>query len=57
VVIAVDDIHASIEKIRLAGGTILGEPVEIPSVGLYVSFTDTENNRVSILQPAMIRNE
>jgi hypothetical protein len=25
---------------------------EIPGVGLYVSFFDTEGNRVSMLQPA-----
>ena len=30
-----------------------GEPVDIPMVGKYVSFVDTEGNRVSILQPSM----
>ncbi|TMH31553.1 MAG: VOC family protein, partial [Betaproteobacteria bacterium] len=34
-----------------AGGTVLGEPMNIPGVGAYVSFTDTEGNRVSMLQP------
>jgi len=52
-VIAVDDIHASMKKITDAGGKLLGEPVMIPMVGEFVSFTDTEGNRVSILQPAM----
>jgi len=33
------------------GGRVLGEPMEIPGVGLYVSFDDTEGNRMSILQP------
>ena len=33
------------------GGTVLGEPMEIPGTGEYVSFTDTEGNRASILQP------
>jgi uncharacterized protein len=51
VVIAVDDIHASIRKITAAGGTMLGEPMEIPGVGQYASFRDTEGNRVSVLQP------
>ncbi len=32
--------------------TVLGEPVEIPGIGHYVSFTDTEGNRVSLLQPS-----
>jgi predicted enzyme related to lactoylglutathione lyase len=29
----------------------LGEPMDIPGVGPYVSFFDTEGNRVSLLQP------
>jgi uncharacterized protein len=53
VVIAVDDIKKSIEKVNKSGGKVLGEPVEIPGFGLYVSFFDTEGNRVSILQPSM----
>src|SRR5919201_5813610 len=55
VVIAVDDIKTAARKVRDAGGTVLGEPMEIPGVGHYVSFTDTEGNRVSMLQP-MPRN-
>lgn len=51
VVIAVDDIKNSIEKVKDAGGKILGEPMEIPGIGMYVSFKDTEGNRVSMLQP------
>lgn len=35
-----------------AGGTVVREPVEIPGIGQYVSFTDTEGNRVSLLQPS-----
>jgi uncharacterized protein len=50
-VIAVEDIHGSIRKITEAGGRVLGEPVDIPGVGPYVSFVDTEGNRLSILQP------
>jgi predicted enzyme related to lactoylglutathione lyase len=51
VVIGVDDIKASMKKVSSAGGKVLGEPMEIPGVGQYVSFTDTEGNRVSMLQP------
>ena len=50
-VIAVDDIKESMADIEKAGGRVLGEPVEIPGYGLYVSFIDTENNRVSLMQP------
>lgn len=51
VVIAVDDIRKSMKEVITAGGKVLGEPMEIPGVGQYVSFTDTEGNRVSMLQP------
>src|SRR5262249_48058071 len=47
VVIAVDDIKASMKKLAEAGGKVLGEPTEIPGVGTYVSFFDTEGNRAS----------
>jgi len=51
VVIAVDDIKDAMKRVRSAGGDVLGEPVEIPGVGTFVSFHDTEGNRASILQP------
>ena len=51
VVIAVEDAAAAMEKVRKAGGEVLGEPMDIPGVGRYVSFRDTEGNRVSLLQP------
>jgi predicted enzyme related to lactoylglutathione lyase len=53
IVIAVDDIRESIKKVTETGGKVLGEPMEIPGIGLYVSFFDTEGNRVSLLQPTM----
>jgi len=52
VVISVDNIGDAMGLVRRAGGAVLGEPMEIPGVGKYVSFTDTEGNRVSMLQPA-----
>lgn len=51
VVVAVDDIKVSIKKVLDEGGKVLGEPMEIPGVGQYVSFVDTEGNRLSMLQP------
>jgi len=51
VVIAVDDIEVAMDKVSDAGGKVLGEPMEIPGIGQYVSFSDTEGNRVSMLQP------
>ena len=52
VVIGVGDIRKAMQKITKAGGKVLGDPMDIPGVGKYVSFLDTEGNRVSILQPA-----
>ncbi len=51
VVIAVNNIKESVRKVTDAGGRVLGEPMEIPGVGQYVSFIDTEGNRSSMLQP------
>jgi predicted enzyme related to lactoylglutathione lyase len=51
VVIAVDDINAAMKQVRQAGGEVLGEPMMIAGVGRYVSFFDTERNRVSMLEP------
>jgi predicted enzyme related to lactoylglutathione lyase len=53
IVIGVDDVQESMRKVTQAGGKVLGEPYEIPGVGKYVSFVDTEGNRCSILQPLM----
>ncbi len=57
VVIAVDDIREAMRKVAAAGGKVLGgmkpgEPDDIPGVGLYAGFLDTEGNRVGLLQPA-----
>ena len=40
-------------KITAAGGKVLGTPVDIPGIGKYVSFKDSEGNVCSILQPLM----
>jgi len=53
VVIAVENLKEHIKKVTAAGGTIIGEPMPIPGVGDWVSFYDTEGNRVSMLQPSM----
>ncbi len=62
VVIAVDDIREAIKTVEEAGGKVLGgqvpgKPDEIPGVGLYVSFIDTEGNRVGMLQPVPMQSE
>ncbi len=49
-VIAVQDMDASIGAVKAAGGTV-AEPVQIPGVGTYASFFDSEGNRGSMLVP------
>jgi uncharacterized protein len=39
------------KKVTEAGGQVVGEPMEIPDYGLYVSFFDAEGNCVSMMQP------
>ena len=51
VVIGVDDIHAATERLTAAGGKVFGEPVQIPGIGLYLAFEDSEGNGVAMLQP------
>lgn len=57
IVIAVDDIQESMKDVEAAGGKIIGgasgpgKVDNIPGIGLYISFEDTEGNRVGMLQP------
>jgi uncharacterized protein len=57
IVIAVDNIMQAMKKVKDAGGKVLGEPMDIPNVGKYVSFEDTEGNRVSMLEPTAENKE
>ena len=57
IVVAVDDIMEAMQKVKDAGGKVIGghkrdgTPDEIPGVGLFGSIIDTEGNRISLLQP------
>jgi uncharacterized protein len=53
VVIAVEDLEAAMKRVASAEGKVLGDPMDIPGVGRYVAFFDTEGNRLSMLQPSM----
>ena len=57
VVIAVEDVNAALKAVEQAGGTIAGPPQEIPGVGLYGSFRDSEGNRMSVLQPLPLASD
>jgi len=51
VVIEVDDMDEALQAVKANGGQVLGEPMEIPTVGMYVSILDTEQNRIALLKP------
>lgn len=51
IVIGVESIQEAVASIEHNGGKVLGEPVNIPGFGIYVSFLDTEGNRNSVIQP------
>ena len=50
-VIQVENLEKSMEKVKAAGGKINREPQDIPGIGMFTSFTDTEGNIVSMMQP------
>ncbi len=57
-IIAVDNLEESMKKVEDAGGKIIGGASgpgkidDIPGIGRYVSFDDSEGNHVGMLQPA-----
>lgn len=51
IVISVDDLKQSMELVNKSGGQVIGEPTTIAGIGEFVMFTDTEGNRVGMLQP------
>jgi predicted enzyme related to lactoylglutathione lyase len=50
-VISVDDLDESMKAVASAGGKLEGEKMNIPNVGAYMSFRDSEGNIVGMLQP------
>jgi len=49
-VISVKDVAKTVVAIKKAGGKVVGKPQQIPGIGLWAVFKDSEGNRVSILQ-------
>ncbi len=50
-VISVDDLENHMKIVKKNGGKIEGKPMDIPGIGKFVMFNDTEGNRVGMLQP------
>ena len=57
IVISVDDIEEHVRRVQDGGGQVIGKPVSIPGIGLFVSFKDTEGNTCSLLQAVMAEEE
>lgn len=53
IVISVDNLDEHMKVVEKEGGKIMGEPVDIPQVGKFVMFEDSEGNHVGMLQPKM----
>lgn len=51
-VISVDNLEKHMGIVTKAGGKILGTPMDIPGIGMFVMFKDSEGNKVGMLQPS-----
>lgn len=51
VVISVENITAAMKRVEDCGGKMEMQPMDIPNVGKYATFIDTEGNRLSIMEP------
>ncbi len=50
-VVGVDNIDHAMEQVKAAGGELLGDKMDIPSIGIFVRCKDTEANIFTMLQP------
>jgi predicted enzyme related to lactoylglutathione lyase len=53
--ILVDDIREAMKRVKAAGGKVLGEAFELPNVGLFATFIDTEGNVAQVNQDFTIK--
>lgn len=53
IVIAVDDTDATVEKVKTAGGKLVGEIMDIPNIGRYAYVEDCEGNVIGVIKPIM----
>jgi predicted enzyme related to lactoylglutathione lyase len=51
-VVGVENIDEAMAKVRSAGGQVMGDKMDIPTVGIYARCKDTEGNIFTMLQPA-----
>ena len=47
------DLEETLQKVKAAGGTIVLDGYDIPTVGRMATFKDPTGNVISLLQPLM----
>jgi predicted enzyme related to lactoylglutathione lyase len=52
-VMAVNDTDQTVEKVKKAGGNLVGEILDIPNVGRYARVQDSEGNVIGVIKPMM----
>ena len=52
-VIAVADTDATVDKVTKSGGKLVGEILDIPTVGRYARVQDSEGNVIGVIKPIM----
>jgi uncharacterized protein len=50
-VVGVDDVEAAMQKVKAAGGELMGDKMDIPGIGTFIRCKDTEGNIFTMLQP------
>jgi predicted enzyme related to lactoylglutathione lyase len=50
-VVGVDNIDQAMDKVKSAGGQLMGPKMDIPTVGTFARCKDTEGNIFTMLQP------
>lgn len=50
--VAVDDLDATLSKVKDLGGTVLIPPTPIPGVGAFALFQDLDGNPIGIMKTA-----
>ncbi len=51
-VVSVDNLEKHMGIVKKNGGKVLGKPLDIPGIGIFIMFKDTEGNQVGMLQPS-----
>jgi len=49
-VVGVDNIDQAMDKVKSAGGQLLGDKMDIPTIGTFIRCKDTEGNIFAMLQ-------